>query len=202
MSFELLQWVKNIEGLPPPQKIVLVFLADYFNEKEGYAWPSQDRLARETGFNRSTIIRALKELQKKGYISISKTARKSGHFANNRYQIHRVAESHVAESGEAEKDNAVLHKTTSPCGRLQQKPLAKPLDLTLTNSQVSTKERELTENQKRLAQEWGHRLVAKHPGQFYCVEATVRDVEEFLLTSQTEDDWKKIGNGLPNPRSL
>ena len=55
------QWVKNIEGLPPPQKILLVFLADYFNEKEGYAWPSQDRLARETGFNRSTIIRALKE---------------------------------------------------------------------------------------------------------------------------------------------
>ena len=121
----------------------------------------------------------------------------SGHFSSNRYQLHRVA-----ESGEAEKDNAVLHKTTLPCGRLQQRPLAEPLDLTLTNSQVSKKERELTENHKRLAQEWGHKLVAKHPGQFYCVEATIKDVEEFLLTSQTEDDWKKIGNGLPNPRSL
>ena len=202
MSFDWYKWAKKQKNLKPPEKAVLVCIADYYNDEKGCAWPSQETLAEDTSYNRATIHRACKSLKKKGLLSWYKVMLPSGHFSSNRYQLHHVSDSHMAESGLAEKDSAMLHKATSPCGRLQQKPLAEPLDLTLTTSQVSKKERELTENQKRLAEEWGQKLVAMHPGQFYCIKATIRDVEVFLLTSQTEEDWKKIGNGLPNPRSI
>ena len=60
MSFEWYRWAKDQKDLKPPVKAVLVCItADYYNDEKGCAsWPSQETLARDTSYNRSTIHRA------------------------------------------------------------------------------------------------------------------------------------------------
>ena len=197
MSFKWFQWAKGLEGLKPPQKAVLLLLADYFNEEEGCAWPSQERLARDSGYNRTTIHRAIKALKQLGYISIQKTSRSSGHFSNNEYRLHYVAESNMAES-----NMAVLQTGTSPCFTTQQKHLTELLRKTLNTNNGAKKEIALSDKQKVLANSWASQLMDKHRGQYFVYENVLEDCERFLATSQEDEDWQEIGNGLPNPKYL
>ena len=199
MSFEWVRWVKSQKGLRPPEKAVLGWIADYYNDEKGYAWPSQETLAEDTGYNRSTISRACRSLQEKGLLSWEKNMRSSGHFSSNRYKLHRVALSHAAESVEAEEAITVLPKATSPCGTEQQKPLVEPLKLTLNNDQTIKKSRIISEKQKTLAEKYAIQLIKAHPNQHYELKSLIEDCEKFLLSDQREQDWVAIGNGLPNP---
>lgn len=167
MSFSWLQWAKNLEGLPPPQKNVLITLADFFNDEEGYAWPSQHKMAIVTGYERSTIIRALKALEAKGYITISKTTRNNGRFSRNMYKLYRVADSHQPESVPAQNNRSVLQKTTPPCGALQHKHLDEPLNKTLNNTNIAEKAGKLSERQEVLAEKMAVQLMKAHPNEHH-----------------------------------
>ena len=63
-------------------KILLLVLISYENELEGYSYPSQTRLIRETGLSKKTLLKCLNELEEKGYI---KRVKEKGE--NNKYYI-------------------------------------------------------------------------------------------------------------------
>lgn len=199
MSFECYRWAKSQKGLSPPEKNVLVAIADYVNDEEGYAWPSQAKLAEDTSYSRATVHRACISLQKKGLLSWSKVMRSSGHFSSNRYVLHRVAECGAATSHAAKKDTAVLQRVEAPCSTAQQKPLDKPLDRTLNNTNVAKKGRVLSEKQKALAEKMAVKLLKAHPNEHHQLQSLINDCEDFLASHQREEDWVAIGNGLPNP---
>ena len=64
MSLKIIGYVVHSIYLPPTQKLVLIVLADFYNEKCGKAWPSQDTLCDVTGLSLRSINRALSELKK------------------------------------------------------------------------------------------------------------------------------------------
>ena len=202
MSFKWYQWANKQKNLSPPEKAVLKAIADYFNDELGYAWPSQEKLAEDTSYNRSTISRACKKLKNRGLLSWKKDMRSSGHFSSNRYELHHVADSHAAENLEAEEVTTVLTKAPSPCRTGQQKHLAEPLDSTL-NLQESRKEnKELTEGQHKLAETWAKKLIARFPGEYFSLPDLISDIEKFLLSDQSDESWQALGNGHPNPKKL
>lgn len=199
MSFESYRWAKSQKGLSPPEKNVLVAIADRFNDERGYAWPSQDKLAEDTSYSRATVHRACKSLQNKGLLSWSKVMLPSGHFSSNQYVLHRVAECGAATSHAAKKDAAVLQRVESPCSTAQQKPLDKPLDRTLNNTNVAKKGRVLSEKQKALAEKMAVQLLKAHPNEHHQLPILIKDCEDFLSSPQREEDWVALGNGLRNP---
>lgn len=60
--------------LTPPQKLVLLKLADHANGAGGEARPSLTRIESETGLARSTVQKSLKELTLAGIISLERPA--------------------------------------------------------------------------------------------------------------------------------
>ena len=198
MSFLWYRWAKNQKDLSPPEKAVLVSIADYYNDEKGCAWPSQDTLAVDTSYSRATINRACKSLKQKGYISWHKDIQSNGQFPNNTYKLHRVTERRVAENDEADSQTTMSHSDTSPCDMKLHKPSDKPLELTLNNNQGSKEELGLSPAQKQLAETWTSKLINR--GQYDSYEDIKKDCERFILSPQTDEDWRELGNGLPNPK--
>ena len=126
----------------------------------------------------------------------------SGHFSSNRYVLHRVAECGAATSHAAKKDTAVLQRVEPPCSTAQQKPLEKPLDRTLNNTNVAKKGRVLSEKQKALAEKIAVQLLKAHPNEHFQLQSLKKDCEDFLVSQQREEDWVALGNGLPNPLKI
>ena len=59
--FPLLIKAVKAEGLKPPEKAILIQIADLTNQLKGkQAWPSEEYLAVKTGFGRKTVSRAKK----------------------------------------------------------------------------------------------------------------------------------------------
>jgi len=61
----------GLAALNPPARLVFVAL-QYHRNGSGFAWPSGETLASETGYNRATVIKALKELEDGGIIEKAK----------------------------------------------------------------------------------------------------------------------------------
>ncbi|MGH7953565.1 MAG: helix-turn-helix domain-containing protein [Limisphaerales bacterium] len=55
----------------PSDKLVLVYLADRANTKSK-AWPHLPTIARHTGLGRSTIIEAVKRLEARGHLTVTR----------------------------------------------------------------------------------------------------------------------------------
>ena len=201
MSFDWYRWAKSQKGLSPPEKAVLVTIADYFNDEKGAAWPAQDTLAEDTSYSRATIHRACKSLRQRGLLTWSKSLLPSGHFSSNRYVLHRVADRVVATSHEAKEETAMLQIGGLPCSTAQQKPLDNPLKTTLNNTRVAKNKGMLSNKQKILAEKKANQLLKAYPNQYFQLSSLLKDCEDFLLSDQREEDWKNIGNGLPNPFS-
>ena len=199
MSLEWFKWAKTVTGLSSPEKFVLICLADYFNDELGYAYPAQETIATFTGLNRSTINRACKSLQRKGLISWKHQHKNSGRYSSNKYVLHRVADSHTAES-----NKSTLQSATNPCGTAQQKHLSKHLNITLnsSNKNKSEKSKKLTDKQEAFAEALANKYWSKRGKEYYVFDSLLADCRTYLLSSQTDDDWKAIGNGLPPPSEL
>ena len=129
MSVEWSKWAKSVKGLSRREKQVLVWLADFYNDEKGCAWPSQDKLAEIAVYSRSTISKACKELRKKGLISWTKKMGEFGRFPSNQYKLHRVAFDHMAGG-----HNTVYQNETSPCSKTKHKLLNRTLNRTLNDS--------------------------------------------------------------------
>ena len=83
-----MSWALQQEGMTSAQKIVLVVLANHYNEKVHAAWPSHGTLARQSSLDRSTVIRALTALQDTlGLVEITKGEDRNGRQTSNRYRL-------------------------------------------------------------------------------------------------------------------
>ena len=191
MSVEWSKWAKSVKGLSRREKQVLVWLADFYNDEKGCAWPSQGKLAEIAVYSRSTINKACKELRKKGLISWTKKTREFGRFPSNQYKLHRVAIDHMAES-----HNTVYHNETSPCGKTKHKLLYRTLN---DSDAFKEKEKKLTPLQNVLA----NSIVDKYLSsvtEWYDPKSIKRDVTIYLLRDQTSESWAALGNGLKSPK--
>ena len=122
MSFKILRHVIHNVYLPPTQKLVLIVLADFYNEESGKAWPSQDTLCMLTGLSRATFNRALKELKDKGHITIWKE-RTSGQYPHSAYRINHVSERDIVEEVGLKSEQTMYQKGGSPCRTVRHYPL-------------------------------------------------------------------------------
>ena len=69
MSVDAVKWAwRQSTGLRSTEKYLLIYLADRYNEQQGFAWPSISRMSKDTKISKSSIKRALKRLEELGYI--------------------------------------------------------------------------------------------------------------------------------------
>jgi hypothetical protein len=72
MSAKLVGWALEQEGLDIQEKLLLVVLSDHFNDQEGAAWPSQERIARIMNISDRQVRRIQVELINKGFLEVTK----------------------------------------------------------------------------------------------------------------------------------
>jgi len=72
MSAKLVGWALEQDGLELQEKLLLVVLADHFNDQEGAAWPSQERIARIMNVSDRQVRRIQVELINKGFLEVTK----------------------------------------------------------------------------------------------------------------------------------
>jgi hypothetical protein len=63
MGWAISEVPKKHPQLSQPARHLLILLADHFNDNEGAAWPSHERLAHIMGVDRRSVIRWMKELK-------------------------------------------------------------------------------------------------------------------------------------------
>ena len=84
MSFQAMAWA--IEQSPSWRgKFVLIMLANYADE-DGVAFPSIKKLQTDCGVGRDTIVRAIKELERLGLVTIERR-KVEGVYLRNRYTL-------------------------------------------------------------------------------------------------------------------
>ncbi len=86
MSIDATRWAWKKDCSSPMQKIVLLSLADRANE-QNYCYPSFDRLMKDTGSSRSSIIRSLLALEGLGFIARIHRKNDKGNNTSNAYQL-------------------------------------------------------------------------------------------------------------------
>ena len=74
MSVKLLSWVleevpQKHPTLDPTARLILLILADHFNDHEGAAWPSHGRVAKMAGVTEETVRRHLRNMEELGLVS-------------------------------------------------------------------------------------------------------------------------------------
>lgn len=85
-SFALIRRVEGIVALKRSEKAVLLNLA-LRADGDGYCYPSEERIASDTGYGRRTVGTALRVLQERGYIFVGQRIGLAGH--HNAYVITR-----------------------------------------------------------------------------------------------------------------
>lgn len=72
MCFDAIRLAADTRGLSASQKLVLLCLADYAQEKDMKAWPSVSVIAEWSGLNRKSVIQAVKFLEDEGFLMVKK----------------------------------------------------------------------------------------------------------------------------------
>lgn len=70
MSARLVGWALAQPELDTQEKLLLVILADHFNDQEGAAWPSQSRVAELMNVSDRQVRRIQVQLINKGYLEV------------------------------------------------------------------------------------------------------------------------------------
>jgi len=75
------------QSLSPAARAVLAQILDHYNSRSGQCTPSLERLARNSGLARRSVVRAVKELREKGWIDREHVTREGGRaFASNHFR--------------------------------------------------------------------------------------------------------------------
>jgi hypothetical protein len=85
MELDLIVAIREAKGLTVCQKSILYALASRGNN----AYPNQSLLMEDSGIgSRNTLIKTIKDLEKLGWITVSKKKHGSNQYKNNRYKVH------------------------------------------------------------------------------------------------------------------
>ena len=94
LSWKASGWAKGTRGhRSHGQKLVLMILADYYDDERGFAWPSQARLSEDCEMPLRTIQWALKQLQEGGYVT---RLQKGNQHQPSKWALH-LADAHLSE---------------------------------------------------------------------------------------------------------
>jgi hypothetical protein len=126
MSVKAMAWAWE-QPIPATEKFVLLALADYYNEGEHAAWPSQETLVKRTSLSLSTIRRCIKSLAMKKLITVY-ARREKGIQRANWYELSMniMIISGVAP-GVTVTPNRVSHRPPTGCHSDLLEPLEEPL---------------------------------------------------------------------------
>jgi len=136
MSFKIIGDVIHNVSQPPTQKLVLIILVDFYNEKFGKAWPSHDTLYAVTGLSLRSINQSIRELKRKGHIKVWKE-RSASQYLHNTYRINHAPQRHMVEKVGAKNKQTTHQKELKLCTTLADYPLR-------------TLNKPLTENSKKI----------------------------------------------------
>lgn len=87
MSIQAINWSLSANADGPGQKLVLIILANYADEK-GEAWPSQKTIAAQACMTDRAVRSNLAKLEAAGLIGRTHRYRKDGTFASDAYRLH------------------------------------------------------------------------------------------------------------------
>lgn len=125
MSIDLysLAWKTSFPG-KPLKKLVLLCLADYTNDHEGYAWPSYDTMVDRCGASRRGIINAVNELEAEGWLRREQRTRNDGQPTSNAYWINtdRLRAAAAEFDGRCSEQSAPRVTNSAPQGGAQNAP--------------------------------------------------------------------------------
>jgi hypothetical protein len=108
MSVKLTAWAIAYEGLDPLEKLLLIVLADHFNDQEGAAWPSQKRIAKMMGVSDRTVRRLQVSLVEKDLLKVQLRTGSSNQYIMVTPDILSAGVGHRSPKG---ADTAVLHNS-------------------------------------------------------------------------------------------
>ena len=86
MSIEALNWAWSVPDVSPAQKLVLLALANYADER-GKCWPSIRTVSERTCLARRTVSRSLETLGKAGLVKSVTRSRDDGSQSSNVYHL-------------------------------------------------------------------------------------------------------------------
>jgi hypothetical protein len=108
MSAKLVGWALEQPNLTPMEKLLLVVLADHFNDQEGAAWPSQERIAKMMGLSTRQVRRIQIELINKGHLEVETRTGQSNLYRMTTPDMGVLYPGHTRPEG---YDNGVLHNS-------------------------------------------------------------------------------------------
>jgi Helix-turn-helix domain len=86
MSWQATSAVSPLQGLTPSEKLLLLTIANYADEN-GVSWPSQERLAVDTGMTARGVRGILARLEERGLIERQERRRQDGYRASDRIAL-------------------------------------------------------------------------------------------------------------------
>lgn len=121
MSFNTVPWAWSVDGITPTQKLVLMGLASYADERNS-CFPGQQTLADRAGVSTRTVRRALDDLESQGLIRREQRRDQRGMRTSDRYvlnvvkqQADRLSASESHRTSETESPDIDDSLTGHPC---------------------------------------------------------------------------------------
>ena len=93
MSVQAIGWALGQDVGTPTRKVVLIALANRVNSDTGLCCPSLKTVAKETCLAKSSVIRALHELEQAGYIQRVQRQRENGSHTSTEYRFPQLTPS-------------------------------------------------------------------------------------------------------------
>ena len=122
-----MQWAMK-QKLPAMQKMVLVTLANRFNDDTGDCYPSHELLAKESGMDKRSVIRNIEKLEKSNLLSVIRTTDDKGNKNVNRYKFPLVTDSH--EGSDTKSLGVVAQKSHKGSDRVSHETVNEPVNIT------------------------------------------------------------------------
>ena len=112
----------------------------------------------------------------------------------------------MVEKVGAKNDQTMCQKKPSPCATVAHYPLRTHKN-TLNNNDDNeglkkSSKKPLSEKQLNFARNLAAKYYKSFKEEHYSFDLILRDVEAYLLTSQRDQDWRNLGNGLPSPSAF
>lgn len=142
MSFSAIRWALAQDSLDDPREaLLLVVLADYYNDKTCQCNPSRDSLMKKARIgNSNTLTTKLMSLQKKGLIQIYSQVGKSNRYGLNITTFNTEVPSEVKHLQNLSTFNTEVPPTSElkqvPPSELKHEPISEPINEPINTSFV------------------------------------------------------------------
>jgi len=129
MSIKALSWALETTTGSPTKKLVLLYLADRYNDDERAAWPSVGTISRVTELSERTVRRAIHELLEDGLIQASGWTGQRADRQTKRYRLALHTGGHIDTPHYLRGDTVAARgdRVTETGGQSDTRTLIEPL---------------------------------------------------------------------------